>query len=295
MKVVVGTCSKVNDVPTQAVAKIVVEVPIEFYQEAVAVLYGKPVMVLQVAVDGLPGIHDTDQFNAIGEAFEQANEPPTPEPAFPPPPASEPVEKTPPDKQKFTDMPRSKQAGIACGEPAFYDFCAAIVPKLSVPDDADAKIKVEAAKQIVYAVCHVKSRAELTPDGAQGKAWQRMWSAYWMVKHRVITASNYVAAIKELGCAAIRQPVKRRAWSRCDAPSNAHHIRENTGMGLKAPWYEQIPLCKPHHQDGGRGVAYHAGEDEWENNFGTQHENVMATHGMLLDDYLAKGGALDET
>lgn len=61
----------------------------------------------------------------------------------------------------------------------------------------------------------------------------------------------------------------------CGASAVPHHIRDisaGTGMGYKASDFETIPLCNPHHTSGGYGMAYHAGPEIWEANFGTQQE-----------------------
>ena len=64
----------------------------------------------------------------------------------------------------------------------------------------------------------------------------------------------------------------------CGLRASVHHIRDSaeTGTGLKASDFETIPLCPDHHQNGGYGVAYHAGSEIWEKTFGTQQEMLTA-------------------
>lgn len=58
-----------------------------------------------------------------------------------------------------------------------------------------------------------------------------------------------------------------------------HHTRFNAGMGMKSDWVQSIPLCPMHHQHGGYGVAFHAGKEAFEENFGTEEELLDAvTH-----------------
>ena len=51
-------------------------------------------------------------------------------------------------------------------------------------------------------------------------------------------------------------------------PCNIHHIRDNTGMGMKDE--EMIPLCHYHHQ--GRMGIHTIGKKIWEDRYGTQRE-----------------------
>lgn len=54
------------------------------------------------------------------------------------------------------------------------------------------------------------------------------------------------------------------------SPAEVHHIREDTGLGLKSA--ERLPLCPYHHRLGGIGEAFHAGKKSFETRFGTQLE-----------------------
>lgn len=69
----------------------------------------------------------------------------------------------------------------------------------------------------------------------------------------------------------------------CGAAAVAHHIKSGTssGMGMKASDFETIPLCPPHHTDGGYGVAYHAGPKEWQRIHGDERELLRQVRNEL--------------
>lgn len=79
----------------------------------------------------------------------------------------------------------------------------------------------------------------------------------------------------------------------CGAPAVIHHPRSGTasGMGLKAPHKDAIPLCPPHHTDGGPGVAIHAGQETWESIHGTEMELLAQVRAELgiMDGLIADG------
>ncbi len=60
-----------------------------------------------------------------------------------------------------------------------------------------------------------------------------------------------------------------------------HHIRHGAGIGQKSVYTNAIPLCPAHHQNGGYGVALHAGQKEFEANFGTETELLEYTNKVL--------------
>jgi hypothetical protein len=45
-----------------------------------------------------------------------------------------------------------------------------------------------------------------------------------------------------------------------------------------------LPLCHIHHQNGGYGVAFHAGKKEWQKNYGTEAE-LLEEVARRLGDY----------
>ncbi|WP_407936831.1 Ref family recombination enhancement nuclease [Jiella pelagia] len=60
----------------------------------------------------------------------------------------------------------------------------------------------------------------------------------------------------------------------CGAAADIHHLKGHpwSCMGKRASHYDTIPLCHVHHQTGGYGVAFHAGQKAWQARFGTQAE-----------------------
>ena len=52
----------------------------------------------------------------------------------------------------------------------------------------------------------------------------------------------------------------------CKSPAIIHHINNKT-MGKKNSNFKIIPLCPMHHNQGGHGIAVHAGLKTWEQNF----------------------------
>lgn len=60
-----------------------------------------------------------------------------------------------------------------------------------------------------------------------------------------------------------------------------HHIRHNVGLAQKSHWANSIPLCPLHHQNGGYGVALHAGQKTFEEKYGTEQELLQKTLKLL--------------
>jgi len=79
----------------------------------------------------------------------------------------------------------------------------------------------------------------------------------------------HMASVAALGCIV------------CGNHAGVHHIRKGCGMGQRASHYDTIPLCPYHHQDGGFGVAIHAGQKEFEKNFGSELELLEKTRRRL--------------
>lgn len=65
-------------------------------------------------------------------------------------------------------------------------------------------------------------------------------------------------------------------------PAAIHHIRFGQGMGQRASDYLVIPLCHMHHQHGGKGVAIHAGQREFESLYGTELDLLAQTIGDVF-------------
>ena len=77
----------------------------------------------------------------------------------------------------------------------------------------------------------------------------------------------YKSTVAELGCA-VRG---------CGRQAHLHHPRFASGMAQRASDWLVIPLCPEHHQDGGHGVALHAGQTTFERLYGTEEELLAQT------------------
>jgi len=81
-----------------------------------------------------------------------------------------------------------------------------------------------------------------------------------------------------------------------ETPATVHHQRTGYGTSQRAPYYRTLPLCPLHHQTGGRGVAFHAGQEEWEAEFDlevnliVQVQQRMEMKGHKFDVYVIKDG-----
>lgn len=89
---------------------------------------------------------------------------------------------------------------------------------------------------------------------------------------------DYLDRVASLGCIVCRN------LGHGETPAHVHHIRTGKGMGQRASNYETIPLCPTHHQNGGHGVAIHAGQKTWEANFGTELELLEQVKMELNND-----------
>ncbi|CAB4133828.1 Recombination enhancement, RecA-dependent nuclease [uncultured Caudovirales phage] len=65
------------------------------------------------------------------------------------------------------------------------------------------------------------------------------------------------------------------------SPPHIHHIRTGQGMAQRADYLDAIPLCPNHHQNGGYGVALHAGQGKFESRFGTEIELLKHTKRLI--------------
>ena len=77
--------------------------------------------------------------------------------------------------------------------------------------------------------------------------------------------------VAALGC------VVCRSLGHGETPAEIHHIRSGCGAGQRATHLRVIPLCHRHHRTGGYGVAIHAGQRTWEENFGTEEKLLIQT------------------
>lgn len=86
-------------------------------------------------------------------------------------------------RHHFTDMPRMKQAGIRCREPAFWAF-------LNTRFDGYENLPVEtvvgpdSAAEVVRWWCMVESRRDLDkPEGAAARLWDDLEAKYYAEQH----------------------------------------------------------------------------------------------------------------
>ena len=87
---------------------------------------------------------------------------------------------------------------------------------------------------------------------------------------------RYMGKVADLGCVVCRN------LGHGPTPAAIHHIRHGQGGSQRAPNYLVIPLCKQHHQDGGKGVAIHAGQKTWEAIYGTELDLLAQTIGEVM-------------
>lgn len=81
----------------------------------------------------------------------------------------------------------------------------------------------------------------------------------------------YHARVRALGCIVCRN------LGYGVTPPSLHHPRVGQGGGQKASDWLVIPLCPQHHQDGGPGVALHAGQTTFERMYGTELDLLAQT------------------
>jgi hypothetical protein len=65
----------------------------------------------------------------------------------------------------------------------------------------------------------------------------------------------------------------------CLGPATIHHIRHNTGLGLKSSHFDAIPLCHNHHQ--GREGFHTLGKRAWEKKYGAQTDLLLRVKKLL--------------
>lgn len=89
----------------------------------------------------------------------------------------------------------------------------------------------------------------------------------------------HLSRVAALGCIVCRNEYGQHT------PAAIHHIRAGQGMSQRAGHFEVIPLCSLHHQNGGHGVAIHAGQRTWESLYGTERELLIQVRSLLgLED-----------
>jgi len=96
-----------------------------------------------------------------------------------------------------------------------------------------------------------------------------------MSKSRNKAEREHLTRVAELGCVACRNA------GLGETPAEIHHIRAGQGRGQRASDYDTIPLCPWHHRQGGHGKAIHAGQQAWEEKFGTELELLAQVRSEL--------------
>jgi hypothetical protein len=87
----------------------------------------------------------------------------------------------------------------------------------------------------------------------------------------------HMRRVERLGCCV------RNSDCSAAATVTAHHLTglAYRGGSQKASDFETIPLCLNHHTAGGPGIAFHAGEETWEAEYGTQEWHLEQTRAKL--------------
>ena len=70
----------------------------------------------------------------------------------------------------------------------------------------------------------------------------------------------------------------------CGRPAEVHHLLHNQGMAQRADDDDAFPLCPEHHRSGGHGTAIHAGQEAFEDRFGTELELLALTNNLVEGD-----------
>lgn len=144
-KAVLATFSDAKTIKTRSVLQIVLEIPIEQADEAVRLLGGFPQPASERWVEVVLHEHASK---------------PTSAPA-------KPKDKTP---EKWADMKPSKQAGIRCNEPEFWNY-------LNTTLDYTISSSEHCAV-VVRKVCKVASRSEFDTQALARQRWAMVESGY---------------------------------------------------------------------------------------------------------------------
>ena len=77
---------------------------------------------------------------------------------------------------------------------------------------------------------------------------------------------EYLDKLSQFGCVVCKKHYG------VHTPTAIHHIRTGMGIGQRNSTENCLPLCPNHHQNGGYGVAFHAGKKAFEEKYGTELE-----------------------
>lgn len=94
-----------------------------------------------------------------------------------------------------------------------------------------------------------------------------------MPKRRTAAESRHMDAVARLGCVVCYKMGYE------DSPAELHHIKEQTGIGLRSSNYEVIPLCPMHHRSS--EAAYHSSPATFTNKWGSQRSLLEFTLDLL--------------
>tara|TARA_R110000764_G_scaffold218067_3_gene305360 strand:- start:59 stop:391 length:333 start_codon:yes stop_codon:yes gene_type:complete len=92
-------------------------------------------------------------------------------------------------------------------------------------------------------------------------------------KSKTAAERRHMDAVAQLGCICCHK------MGYDDSPAELHHIKEQTGMGLRSSHYEVIPLCPMHHRSS--DVAYHVAPAKFTAKWGSQRSLLEYTMDML--------------
>ncbi|WP_260466959.1 Ref family protein [Enterobacter cloacae] len=71
------------------------------------------------------------------------------------------------------------------------------------------------------------------------------------------------------------------------SPAEIHHLRKGCGAGQRSAHKRSIPLCPLHHRKGGYGMAIHAGQRKWEENYGSEEALLEQVNRELAGEFTA--------
>ena len=144
-----GTFSDFRIVKGRKVVQIMVEVPSEQANAALAALGGLP-----------------DPANPAWVAVARLDAKQ----------AEQPRQIAAPDRKRWEDMPPAQQAAIRCGEAKFWEF---------LEDYSNLSWSIanaDGAASVVRELCGIQSRRELNDAPAAAEAWRKLDSQYWLWK-----------------------------------------------------------------------------------------------------------------
>jgi len=83
-------------------------------------------------------------------------------------------------------------------------------------------------------------------------------------KRPTVAERKWMQQVADYGCIACEIDGK------VSVPSEIHHIRKHTGMGLRPSHFNILPLCASHHRTG--KISVHLGKKAFESKYGTEEQ-----------------------